>query len=1172
MKTKKSFYKLIAIIFLFLSIGAIAYLSFSNYFQKKEINNFGEDYPVDELKNANEEKLEEIVSSAEKALDQQIKNQAPDTSKSDQEMIREQIINKIYSENANAEVLAQEESIAQSISSQSINQLNSEVASGGNDNNQNLNSKILNLADKLFIKQKAKKIAQETVNKINDEISTAINNNDLDSRKQGSSAVNIMHAIIFDDPSLAFSNASNSKEKKVLQDIYKNSLNDSSNKIDNNLLTLNNQNNKDEFNYQFKESLKQVVTVVKQDVKVRMSSAISDNTKKTIADQVVADTNPNNSADKIVDCANNPNIEQCLTKDNQKPTAEQIKQVEEVTQTINDSYNNLDVANGNIMNQKDKQEIIDTTIKKTKDEIKNQPLIEYICACKSPENVCQLTGKNYTDKNQCASEQGGECYESLDVCYGYCKQPEVIVEETVATCTKLIICHIPSGNPENQQEICVSESAAKAHYAHGDYEGYCKTTPTNEPVNENTNTSNETINENTNLPVNENISLNENINTNTNDSVNQETNQTANENINQNVNTNEAVNENTNQPLNENTNINESTNQVANENTNINTNANQNVNANENTNVVTNANQNTNQSTGGGIDVPNVPPTDNPDPNQKPPLDIQPVETGKFFAYCDQEVGQCKTAENMFVDENSCLSSLQSQFPNKNITACIPFDSTTKSYPCSASCTKSSPEDQNINDLEKSLHDYIVENPVFLKEEINKIKEDITERTIRIFNEKVKQTPIDTQKQDQIINNLKDEINKQIQALPANARPSYEQVIDKITHNESDEISLKAWIVYKGLGRVILKFEENEFDIYKKIYSENVIKSAFDAGKLKFKFGEQADDLKYDFKIYKDQRSDRFYVVAYNLGEKNLINNENNQYNSKEYYFQVITDEKFSEIFTFKSLNRVGESLYNQNKLFGQNHDLKRYGTIVYDFNKGSQENNYVKKYGLSSYIDSNVSPYGLKTAMAKSSSFISVIRKSNNIDMVKKVYAGYLDLLIPQDIYYQYSEPTAKYWADTIVKKDLNFNSVVQNLFFASKNQDLNLIDFWNKPQYAAIEDSYLKTLRRGVISNEEIDTFLNKAEYSSKALIREKLRSQEEYKLIKNEIIKQKDSSILAFLFSAVLGREITPKENSYYLAQYQKLEKEKGMNKEKAANKIESELINSSEYKKELQQTIK
>ncbi|MFA6295872.1 MAG: hypothetical protein WC663_00810 [Patescibacteria group bacterium] len=1135
MEAKNKFYRLIGIIIIFLSIGAIAYLSFSNYFGKTKINNFGEDYPVDEIKDANEEKLEELVVSAQKTLDQQIKNQAPDTSKSDQEMIREQIINKIYSENVNAEVLAQEKNIAQSISNQSIAQLNSEIASGGNDNNQNLNSKILDLADKLFIKQKAKKTAQETVNEINDEVTSAINNSNLDSRKQSSSAVNIMHAIIFDDPNLAFSNASNSKEKRALQDIYKNALNDSNNKIDNNLLTLNNQNNKDEFNYQFKESLKQVVTVVKQDTKVRMSSALSDNAKKTIADQVVADSNPNNSADQIIDCANNANIEQCLTKGNQKPIAEQVKQVEQVTQTINNTYDNLDNENGKIMNQEDKQEIIDTTIKKTKEEIKNQPLVEYICTCKAPENVCQSTGKNYTDKDQCANEQGGECFESLDACYGYCKQPATVEEETVATCTKLIICHIPSDNPENQQEICVAESAAKAHYAHGDYEGYCKTAPTNEPVNENTNTSNET---------------NENINTNT----------------------NEIANENANQPLNENTNINESTNQVANENTNININTNQNVNVNENTNVVTNANQNTNQSTGGGIDVPNVPPTDNPDPNQKPPLDIQPVENGNFFAYCDREVGQCRTAENMFKDENSCLSSLQSQFPNKNITACIPFDSTTQSYPCLESCTKTTPENQQINDLEKSLHDYVVENPVFLKEEINKIKEDITEKTIRVFNEKVKPTPIDQQKQDQIVNDLKNEINQQIQALPENARPSYEEVIDKLAHNESDEISLKAWIVYKGLGRVILKFEENEFDVYKKLYSENVIKSAFDAGNLKFKFGEKADDLKYDFKIYKDQKSDRFYAVVYNLGEDNLVNKDNDQYGSKEYYFQVATDEKFSEIFTFKSLNRVGEALYDQNKLFGQNHDLKRYGTIAYDFNKGSQENNYIKKSGLSSYIDSNASPYGLKTAMAKSPNFINALKKINNIDSIKKVYTGYVDLLIPQDIYYQYSEPTVKYWANTIAKKDLNFNSVVQNLFFTTKEQDLNLIDFWNKPQYATIEDSYLKTLRRGIISNDEINQFLNQAEYSSKALIREKLRSQEEYSLIKKQIIKQKDSSILAFIFSAVLGREITPRENSHYLAQYQKLEKEKGMNKEKAADRIESELINSSEYKKELQQTIK
>jgi len=38
---------------------------------------------------------------------------------------------------------------------------------------------------------------------------------------------------------------------------------------------------------------------------------------------------------------------------------------------------------------------------------------------------------------------------------------------------KVMICHIPPGNPANPQSICVSPNAVAAHLAHGDYLGYC---------------------------------------------------------------------------------------------------------------------------------------------------------------------------------------------------------------------------------------------------------------------------------------------------------------------------------------------------------------------------------------------------------------------------------------------------------------------------------------------------------------------------------------------------------------------------------------------------------------------------------------------------------------------------------------------------------------------------
>jgi hypothetical protein len=39
--------------------------------------------------------------------------------------------------------------------------------------------------------------------------------------------------------------------------------------------------------------------------------------------------------------------------------------------------------------------------------------------------------------------------------------------------SKVLVCHIPPGNPSNPQVICISPSAVPAHLAHGCYVGIC---------------------------------------------------------------------------------------------------------------------------------------------------------------------------------------------------------------------------------------------------------------------------------------------------------------------------------------------------------------------------------------------------------------------------------------------------------------------------------------------------------------------------------------------------------------------------------------------------------------------------------------------------------------------------------------------------------------------------
>ena len=75
--------------------------------------------------------------------------------------------------------------------------------------------------------------------------------------------------------------------------------------------------------------------------------------------------------------------------------------------------------------------------------------------------------------------------------YGCEDTDDVVVEVMDVRCgkknKKVLICHVPPGNPGNAHTICVSANAVPDHLAHGDYLGECTNgpnKPTTEPVTE----------------------------------------------------------------------------------------------------------------------------------------------------------------------------------------------------------------------------------------------------------------------------------------------------------------------------------------------------------------------------------------------------------------------------------------------------------------------------------------------------------------------------------------------------------------------------------------------------------------------------------------------------------------------------------------------------------------
>ena len=54
----------------------------------------------------------------------------------------------------------------------------------------------------------------------------------------------------------------------------------------------------------------------------------------------------------------------------------------------------------------------------------------------------------------------------------------ILVLSSVGTAsTKVTVCHVPPGNPDNEQTIEVSEKAVDKHLDHGDYLGECGAEP-----------------------------------------------------------------------------------------------------------------------------------------------------------------------------------------------------------------------------------------------------------------------------------------------------------------------------------------------------------------------------------------------------------------------------------------------------------------------------------------------------------------------------------------------------------------------------------------------------------------------------------------------------------------------------------------------------------------------
>jgi len=97
-------------------------------------------------------------------------------------------------------------------------------------------------------------------------------------------------------------------------------------------------------------------------------------------------------------------------------------------------------------------------------------LLALTCGGSSPTNpqteqlVGAAQGGQSSDSGQPQGETQGET--QLD--------PEEFPPcPTPGNADKVIVCHIPPGNPANAHDICIDPNAVPAHLGHGDYGGEC---------------------------------------------------------------------------------------------------------------------------------------------------------------------------------------------------------------------------------------------------------------------------------------------------------------------------------------------------------------------------------------------------------------------------------------------------------------------------------------------------------------------------------------------------------------------------------------------------------------------------------------------------------------------------------------------------------------------------
>ena len=278
-----------------------------------------------------------------------------------------------------------------------------------------------------------------------------------------------------------------------------------------------------------------------------------------------------------------------------------------------------------------------------------------------------------------------------------------------------------------------------------------------------------------------------------------------------------------------------------------------------------------------------------------------------------------------------------------------------------------------------------------------------------------------------------------------------------------ENVSISPTKIYRGHNRVIVKAEPNDD------FSKDKMKSAFDAGNLKFKYGTNKSKLDQSAKVYFDDRDNKYYTVLRELkgGKKDGYNQGGFENGRMKYFYRfkigdkgVYTNQdKTTTLAKFKTLNRKRTVMYYYNWIFDRKYNLDK------DYNWDE-----VQKGGLMYWYKTNITLPGIRFMMLNDRKFEEfnkyLGKKKKTKKMVNWLMKKELDRIYDNNLYKFADQGGIDYWYRQMTKinqQDRISKVGVKFAISASKEYRSQLEEFFASKKDANAEFAYNVVLKRG-------------------------------------------------------------------------------------------------------------